>query len=262
MSRRPLSVVMLLIMVVNSASASMALVRRGTALRLRGGGRGGEPEKTGKVWTLNTFTRDHVRFAWELPSYLGSYVGPNMLDPKTIELVMLTVNSINTCPFCTGLHGELARMAKVAVDSKLPATEFAKTFAENSGRGPQVQNAFSTLKDQLGVGKAKNVRALCWALTWGKTTGNTIKLSKEKLLSLRWTSLTPADIVVLLLYGPLFVVIAVLNAALTIFPTVPPWFSAIFGVCLWVPQALHIAPIGLASLVVRLLLAPFAGLSL
>ena len=67
--------------------------------RLRGGG--GEPEKTGKVWTLNTFTRDHCRIASHLPSYLGSYIGPNMLDAKTIELVMLTVNSINTCPFCT-----------------------------------------------------------------------------------------------------------------------------------------------------------------
>ena len=153
-------------------------------------------------------------------------------------------------------------MAKVAVDSKLPATEFAKVFAEHSGRGPQVQSAFASLKESLGLGKAKNVRALCWALHWGKTTGNTIKLTKEKLLSLRWTNLTPADTLVFVLYGPLFLVIALLNAALTVFPTVPPWFSAIFGACLWVPQALHIAPIGLACLGLRLLLAPFAGLSL
>ena len=30
---------------------------------------------------------------------------------------MLTVNSYNTCPYCTGLHGELARMS--GLDSTL-----------------------------------------------------------------------------------------------------------------------------------------------
>ena len=79
--------------------------------KLRGGA---EQTKTGKVWVTSSFTRDHVRLAWELPGYLGAYINPfTSIDPKTIESVMCTVNSINTCPYCTGLHGALLRMNSV-----------------------------------------------------------------------------------------------------------------------------------------------------
>ena len=87
---------------LNNAVASP----RPALLRLRGGE--DEQPKTGKVWVTSTFTRDHVRFMSELLHYLGAYVGPRALSPKTIEAIMVTMNSINTCPYCTGLHGQLA----------------------------------------------------------------------------------------------------------------------------------------------------------
>ena len=61
----------------------------------------------------STFSRDHIRFMSELLHYLGAYAGPRALAPSTIESVMVTMNSVNTCPYCSGLHDELARMAQV-----------------------------------------------------------------------------------------------------------------------------------------------------
>ena len=104
-----------------------------------------------KDWYASTFSRDHCRFAWELCGYFGAYIGPNAVDPKTIESVMVTVNSINTCPYCTGLHGQLARMAGTEVDSKAPAVVYAKTFAEQTGRGEVVQAAFEKLAIEIYV---------------------------------------------------------------------------------------------------------------
>lgn len=97
-------------------------------------------EKTGKVWSWSTMIRDHARFAAMLPTYLGAYIMPgSCLRPNQIELVMTTMNSYNTCPYCTGLHGQLARMAGVSSDrpdtASDPAVAFAKTFAVESGRG-------------------------------------------------------------------------------------------------------------------------------
>ena len=125
-------------------SAPLARPALNKLQHLRGGA--AEQTKTGKVWVTSSFTRDHVRLAWELPGYLGAYVNPfSAIEPKTIESVMLTINSINTCPYCTGLHGELARMA--AVDKMAgPAVDFAKVFATESGRGAAVQDAFAKVR--------------------------------------------------------------------------------------------------------------------
>ena len=155
---------------------------RPSLLRLRGGEVVEQP-KTGKLWVTSTFTRDHVRFMAELPHYLGAYLGPRSLAPATIESVMVTVNSINTCPYCTGLHGQLARMASVdKPNTGSPEVQFATTFAEESGRGTKVRAAFDKLVASIGKGKALSVRALCWALLWGKTTGNSINSVRNKLV--------------------------------------------------------------------------------
>jgi AhpD family alkylhydroperoxidase len=70
--------------------------------------------RTRKLWDWNTLLRDHTRFVAMLPNYLAAYIVPGYsLSPTTIESVMVTMNSINTCPYCTGLHGQLARMAGV-----------------------------------------------------------------------------------------------------------------------------------------------------
>ena len=241
------------------ATAAAASSGRPALLRLRGGG---EQPKTGKVWVTSTFTRDHVRFTKELPNYLGAYIGGSALAPTTIESVMVTVNSINTCPYCTGLHGQLARMSGTVVDRKAPEVKFATTFAEEGGRGNKVVDAFEVLIGQIGKGKASSVRALCWALLWGKTTGNSINTVRGKFASLRLWKISPFELIMFVYYGPLFAVIGVLNAMLTISPKIPPWFSAVFGAFLWVPQALWISVAGVVSLLLRLLAAPVVGLSL
>ena len=107
----------------------------------------------------------------------GAYVGPNSVDPELNEAVMVTVNSVNSCPYCEGLHGELARMAGVDDPSGLmqakslsectkivddPAIVYARTFAENDGRGAPEQAAFDALTQSTSEGYARSVRALCW----------------------------------------------------------------------------------------------------
>ena len=57
--------------------------------------------------------REHIIFGKQLGNYLGSYVGPRALEPRLNEAIMNTMNSVNTCPYCTGLHGELGRMAGI-----------------------------------------------------------------------------------------------------------------------------------------------------
>ena len=243
-------------------AAAAGAPARPVLLRLRGGAI--EQPKTGKVWVTSTFTRDHVRFAAELPSYLGAYANPfTSIEPKTIEAIMLTINSINTCPYCTGLHGQLARMAGVdKPDPKLPAVSYATTFAKEGGRGAAVRAAFDKLVASEGAGRAKNMRALCWFLLWGKTTGNSINSVRSKLVSLQLWKLTPFEVIMFVFYGPLFLVIGILNAILTLAPTVPAWFSATTGVVLWFPQMLFVLPAGIISLVLRILAAPFGGLDL
>ena len=74
-------------------------------------------------------------------AYLADYVVAGFaLEPAAIEAVMLTMNSVNACPYCTGLHGQLARTAG-ADDNPGPvgpevacATTFAHASAGRRGR--------------------------------------------------------------------------------------------------------------------------------
>jgi len=214
--------------------------------------------KVGKTYTWSSLVANHTRFVAVLPSYLGAYVYPlsasgRRLPPTLIESVMVTMNSYNTCPYCTGLHGQLARMAGLAdPDLTDPSVAYAKTFALESGRGPDVEAARDALVRAVGPGQASSVDALCWALLWGKTTGNTINCARDKILGLKLTQVTALDLFVLVYYGPLFAVIGVLNAALTLAPAIPKGASAGLGAILWVPQAINILPLGLVSLILKL----------
>ena len=93
-------------------------------------------KKTGKLFSWGTLIRDHTRFLAMLPGYLAVYTMPGWrLPPKVIESVMVTMNTVNACPYCDGLHGQLARMAGVDdVDATLPAVVYATTFDNESGR--------------------------------------------------------------------------------------------------------------------------------
>lgn len=210
--------------------------------------------KTGKTFTWPTLLRDHTRFAAMLPGYLAADVVPGYaLAPVQREGVLLTVNSINTCPYCTGLHGQLARMAGMTkTDENDPAVVYAKVFATEAGRGKDVDAAYERLAGEIGAAHAMSVRSLCWALLWGKTTGNTINAARDKIKSWEFGSLSLLDLFVLGYYGPLFAVIAVLNAILVKSPKIPAAASAGLGAILWVPQALNILPLGIISIVYHL----------
>ena len=75
-------------------------------------------------------------------------------------------------PYCTGLHGQLARMSGLVQDNtNLPEVKYAKAFAVEVGRGSTITSAFDTLVNKIGIKHAKSVNALCWALLGVKRQG-------------------------------------------------------------------------------------------
>jgi AhpD family alkylhydroperoxidase len=111
--------------------------------------------------------RDHVTIAGQLPAYLGAYVGPKAaLAPKLTEAIMLTMNSVDACPYCTGLHGELARMAGTGDETYASApVAFAKVFAAVGAPGPPHRRARGPLRPAearlapLNIGNTSGPRA-------------------------------------------------------------------------------------------------------
>ena len=216
-----------------------------------------------KMWTANGCLADHRQVLLNLPNILGAYVGRNAIEPSLNESVMVTVNSENSCPFCEGLHGELARMAGVEDVSTLMQAEslkacqqvsdetaitYARLFAEGNGRGVRVEAAYGALASEEGTGRANSVQALCWFLLWGSLGGNTLNGFLARLKGQgRSDSSFLFELIFTLFYGPLFLLIAVVNALLKFFPKVPAWFSAAFGVLLTHIAALWIVPVGLLS---------------
>merc|ERR1719329_707531 len=153
-----------------------ALVPAGN-LALRGGA------FSRKTFNLGSSLQDHANVLQSIPKILDGYVGPNKMDPATAESCMAAVNSVNNCPYCTSLHGELGRMAgldgkqkdidnaKTAADAKKvsggdPMVVFARKFGETNGRGAELEAAYKVLEKAVGAGKAEACRAHCWFLHW------------------------------------------------------------------------------------------------
>ncbi|MGB0591769.1 MAG: carboxymuconolactone decarboxylase family protein [Myxococcota bacterium] len=203
-----------------------------------------------KMWTAQGFFADHRMVLRNLLRIAGAYVGPNSVDPELNEAVMVTVNSVNSCPYCEGLHGELARMAGVDDPESLmqakslsectkivddPAIVYARTFAENDGRGESEEANFNTLAQATSEGFARSVRALCWFLLWGSIGGNTLNGFFARLTGrAKKGSSALFEFFFTVYYGPLFLLIAVVNGLLKFAPKVPKWFSAFFGIVLTV----------------------------
>jgi AhpD family alkylhydroperoxidase len=218
-----------------------------------------------KTWTLGGCLADHRQVFLNIPRIAGAYVGTNSVAPDLNESVMVTVNSVNSCPFCEGLHGELARMAGVEDPKGLmkaksedecrsfvddPAISFARIFAEQDGRGPAVDQAFQSLSGATRPGYAASVRALCWFLLWGSIGGNTINAFLSRLKGRPKTgSSFVFEFFFFVYYGPLFLIIAIVNGLLRFAPRVPKWFSAFFGLLLTVIAGTWIVLPGLLGLV-------------
>jgi len=217
-----------------------------------------------KCWTFSSCLSDHRTVASNIPKIFDAYVGPNKVEAKLNEAVMCTVNSVNSCPYCTGLHGELARMAtlKDAVpllqaenegDSRKvldePALSYARTFAEADGRGKDEADAFQEISDHYGAGRASSIRALCWFLLWGSLGGNTCNAFWQGRLRCRPKkgSNVLFEILFFMYYQPLYLLIAIVNFLLKYFPEVPAWFSAGFGALLAIIASVWIVPLALVG---------------
>jgi len=122
----------------------------------------------------------------------GAYLGPYSIDPALNEAIMVTVNSVNECPYCTMLHTEGAAKlvggfdgvklqgASTAAEARAwsfddPAITFAYTFGETGGYGPDKDAALAVLIEAKGPAQAKSIHALCRYMMWGGRTGNTIQ---------------------------------------------------------------------------------------
>mmetsp|Transcript_25642 Transcript_25642/g.55719 ORF Transcript_25642/g.55719 Transcript_25642/m.55719 type:complete len:297 (+) Transcript_25642:100-990(+) len=216
---------------------------------------------------------DHWKILKQLPSIMGAYVGPAAVDPSLGEKIMLSVNSHNDCPFCTSLHGELARMAGIDEDERScllegekggttsedadtestlkekedPALPYARTFAATNGQVPE--EAEAEMATAYGPEKAASVTALCWFLYWGSLGGNTINA-----LRARFAGTGPKDssfssrvfeVAFFAYYGVLFGTIHCISLLFGKLPTVPKGVSAAIGVVLCVCAGVFIFPVGM-----------------
>ena len=131
-----------------------------------------------------------------------------------------------------------------------PAISFARIFAEQDGRGSEVDHAFAALSEATQPDFAASVRALCWFLLWGSIGGNTINAFFARLTGKAKTgSSLVFELVFFVYYGPLFLIIATVNALLRFAPRVPKWFSAAFGLLLTVIAGTWIVLPGVLGLV-------------
>lgn len=229
-----------------------------------GGGGGGKGRQ--KWTTAADCLEDHAEVFASLPGILGAYVGPHALPSDLGESIMVAVNSKNNCPYCEGLHGELARMAGVDQYRQLqaaasidectaqvddPAVAFARTFADNcraegNGDDGAVEEAFQKVVEAHGPEKAESVRALCWFLAWGSLGGNTV----NGVLFEGTRGAFP--IAFAAYYAPLFGVIKVLNEGLARMPSpMPGAFFQGVGVTLTFAGGAWLTPVGLLGLLSR-----------
>eukprot|EP00282_Hemiselmis_andersenii_P000732 CAMPEP_0114112488 /NCGR_PEP_ID=MMETSP0043_2-20121206/2413_1 /TAXON_ID=464988 /ORGANISM="Hemiselmis andersenii, Strain CCMP644" /LENGTH=300 /DNA_ID=CAMNT_0001204589 /DNA_START=52 /DNA_END=954 /DNA_ORIENTATION=- len=215
---------------------------------------GGEatPSSCSYAWTkLSQCLSDHYQTTRSIPSIMK---GALVLSPSEVETTHLTVNSVFSCPFCTGLHGELGRMSDLgeksydlnsadSLDSCLQATphtgvaRYARDFAT---KGRYDSGDYEQLSSSIGPSRASSVRGLAWFLRWGAFGGNTI-LSTTKSPSLFKLFFT-------LYYLPLYAIIKAFSAMLTVFPTKSPKIlSQAIGLLLPVIAGVWIVPLGLVG---------------
>ena len=220
-----------------------------------------------KAWSNWTeVLSDHRIFASYWGNILAAYVGPNSmrLESSLCESLFLTVNSVNQCGFCSGLHCQLGRMAGLPNTLKLNQARnaeecielsgqernanwirYAHIFACNNGRGEDEAQAFAVLVREHGHAKALSGRALCWFLYWGSFCGNTLNGS----LSYRTPKPGSSEsflLQFLAFYGVMyFGVINLVSIVTMALPETPRWFNALFGAILCSVAGSAFVPLGL-----------------
>lgn len=202
-----------------------------------------------KQWScFGPCLKDHATFLSQLPNLFLAYLMYNAQDGESI---MLTVNSVNKCSYCTGLHGELARLSGLSAEDTdalqnskslkqcikvrdTPAVRFAYQFAESGGE------IIKNLKDAKVADENKNhIIALSYFLYWGSYGGNTI----NSFLSGK--NISFFGLLFTLYYAALYLLVVVTTYVLKILPSgVPGIVSTILGIVLVICAYTFIIPIG------------------
>jgi len=214
--------------------------------------------------SVSNVFNDHLTVTLRLPSIAKAAL---VLTPRQVETTHVSVNSLRECPYCTLLHGELARMSgvpdvaglmanKCEVKNGMTNEEVAiRAYAQSFGKDPAAaaSNDMEALGKVLGSeAKAKSVDSLCWFLHWGSMSGNTINslFGGETKSSLNIL----AKLIFVIYYTPLFLLIVIFGYALKIMPTSGPKFiNAILGVALAFIAGTFILPLGILGIPLRLL---------
>jgi AhpD family alkylhydroperoxidase len=218
--------------------------------------------QTKKTWGMCGALQDHLRIMQAIP-YI--FKAPFTLSPKEGESLMLALNSANSCPYCTELHGELGRMAGLedanAINTMDKDTNtdrecqlfvhYGRVFGDFDGRGAEVDAAYQSLETTVGSSNAKCAQALGYFLFWGSMSGNTLNAFWKG--TLRCAHKDGSNVLFELLffvyYCVLFTLIVVVSFVLKAFPSkVPTWLSSILGVILAAVASIWIVPFGVFGL--------------
>ena len=227
---------------------------------------------TGKRWTAWPCLSDHmVILTSHIYGLFGAYTGcgGEAIEHDYVEAIMVAVNSTIDCPYCDGLHTELADLsghgdkardllkatdvasATLAID--LAGVAYARQFGEADMRAAGEDKAYEALVQAEGADRAKSIKALCVFLYWGGMTGNTINCFKKRLLGIApLNGITLFSILFFLWYGPLFFVVFFYNVCvIPAFRAVfgektkdQVWFFKFTGCVLWFLAFIWIAPVG------------------
>tara|TARA_A100001011_G_scaffold101779_1_gene107198 strand:- start:1276 stop:1992 length:717 start_codon:yes stop_codon:yes gene_type:complete len=216
-----------------------------------------------KIWTFSGMLFDHKKLFKMIPDLLGAYIGENSIEPQVCESIMLTLNSVNKCFYCDGLHGELARVSglngyqilRVAKSEEEclnvmdnPAVSFARSFALNDGFGKVFDIEYKNLIKSEGEDKAKSILALCLFLHWGSLGGNTINAFINRFFGKpKENSSFIFEVLFFAYYIILFLIIIAFSSFLRILTKVPKFISSLFGVTLTFVASVWIIPLGVIS---------------
>jgi len=234
---------------------------------------------TGKRWTAMPCLSDHIIFLGShVTNLFGAYTGccGAPIEHDYVEAIMVAANSTIDCPYCDGLHTELATLAGTGEDAaapgkllkstsqaealavvNLPGVGYARAMGEANMRGAEEEAAFAELVKAEGEARAKSIKALAIFLFWGGMTGNTVNCCKKRLIGVApLKGLTLFSLLFFLYYGPLFFVVFIFNSlvipgARCVFGEASKkqvWFFKLTGCVLWFLSLLWIAPLGLFAL--------------
>jgi len=185
-----------------------------------------------------------------------------------VESVHLSTNSVNKCPFCTGLHTEIGRLAgledaiavnecgKVADAEKDEFgifSEYGAAFGENHGRGEEVESLFEKIKAEKGQMAASSAKGLALFLLWGSLGGNTLLAFFRGTLrgNVRPGTNVYFEGAFAVYHIVVFAIITATSKILSFLPSnVPKVVNIIIGLVLPTVASIWIIPYGLLGLII------------